>query len=260
MKYSLIVPYYRTPDITRLALHSMFHFATGEPEVIVVDNAPSGEESRMLDEFSKIRRLDNATALTGSRANFEALDLGIAAASHDLVGLVHSDTIFLHAGWDAEWFGHLERSNLAALGTFEREANPFRPWRKRVRDTWNHWQHKRRPAVDSPGKPMLHFLLTRKSTLVGLNFNFLRDGHLTPAHLAGLHGGLEVLSLSEMSRFMWHTSNITSLQTGQMNDPVLARNYAEKTRRFLTEPSIRAHFGSVLKRSQGLLATLGPKS
>lgn len=256
MKYSLIVPYYRTPEITRLALHSMFHFALGEPEVIVVDNAPGREESRMLDEFPKIRRLNNATALTGSGANFEALDLGITAASHDLVGLVHSDTIFLRAGWDVEWFGHLERADLAALGTFEREANPFRPWRKRMRDTWNHWQHQRRPAADSPGKPMLHFLLTRKSVLAGLGFNFLRDGHLMPAQLAGARGGLEVLSLAEMSRFMWHTSNITSLQTGQMSDPVLARNYAEKTRRFLTDPSVRVQFAGVLERSRGLLTTL----
>ena len=256
MKYSLIVPYYRTPEITRLALFSMFHFAAGEPEVIVVDNAPGREESRMLDEFPKLRRLDNATPLTGSAANFAALDLGLAAASHDLVGLVHSDTIFLRAGWDREWFGHIERTNLAALGTFEREANPFRPWRKRVRDAWNHWQHQRRPAADSAGKPMLHFLLTHRSVIAGLGFNFLRDGHLTPGQLAEVRGGLEVLSLAEMSRFMWHTSNITSLQTGQMNDPVLARNYAEKTRRFLTDPFVRAQFGGVLDRSRGLLAAL----
>ncbi len=256
MKYSLIVPYYRTPEITRLALHSMFHFAIGEPEVIVVDNAPGREESHMLEEFPKIRRLDNTTALTGSGANFEALDLGIAAASHNLVGLVHSDTIFLRAGWDVEWFGHLERADLSALGTFEREANRFRPWRKRVRDAWNHWQHQRRPVANSPGKLMLHFLLTRKSVLGGLGFNFLRDGHLTPDQLAGVRGGLEVLSLAEMSRFMWHTSNITSLQTGQMTDPVLARNYTEKIRRFLTDPSVRVQFASVLERSPGLLAAL----
>ena len=56
----------------------------------------------------------------GSAGNFHALDVGLAAASHDLVGLLHSDTVFLQPGWDLDWFGRLERENLAALSTFER--------------------------------------------------------------------------------------------------------------------------------------------
>ncbi len=249
--YTLIVPYYRTPEITRLALHSIFHFSVGEPEVLVVENAPGSPESQMLGEFPRIRRLDNATAKTGSDANFEALDIGIRAASHDLLGLLHSDTIFMRAGWDKRWFNHLERANLAALGTFEREANPFRPWRKRIEDHVRHLVHRRKVPPDLPGKLAMHFVLTRRSALEQAGFNFLRDRDLLSRHFAGIRSGIEVLSLREMSRFLWHTSNITSLLTGQMTDARLRQSYESKRKRFLEDPFVRKHFASVLPPGTG---------
>ena len=246
MRYSVIVPYYRTPEITRICLYSIFKFAAGEPEVLVVDNAPGSPESAMLDEFEKTIRIPNATKLRGSEANFEALDLGLARASNDPVALIHSDTLFLKQGWDAECFGRLESEGLAALGTFEREANPFRPLRQRVRDHWNHWRHRRRPAADARGKLMVHFLLTRRSTLARAGFVFLRDGHIGPQNFAATGQPVEVLSLIEVSRLIWHTSNITGLVTGQVDDPKLAGIYRLKRQRLLQDPWVREAFGPVL--------------
>jgi hypothetical protein len=246
--YTLIVPYFRTPEITRMALHSIFHFCKGNPEVLVVDNAPGGKESQMLAEFPRIRLINNATTKIGSDANFEALDIGIREASHDLIGLLHSDTIFMQPGWDTEWFGYLEQRNLAALGTFEREANPFRPMRKRVEDVFKHLVHKRSVPAGGGGKMAMHFVLTRRSDLQKSGFNFIRDRDLLSRHFDGLRNGVEVLSLREMSRFVWHTSNITSLLTGQMDDPRLIRSYETKRRRFLEDPFVREHFAAVLPK------------
>jgi glycosyltransferase involved in cell wall biosynthesis len=215
LSYSLIIPYYRTPEITRIALYSIFKFCRGNAEVIAVDNDPDGGESKMLDEFPRIKRINNRTKQRGSAANFEALDIGLQHASHDLVGLLHSDTIFLQDGWDLEWFGCLERKNLAALSTFEREANPFRSLRKQIGDRWRHLRHNPRPTSADAGKLMFFWLLTRKSVLQALNFVFLRDGHITPDRLVGQRNGLEVLSCVQISRFMWHTSNITSILSGR---------------------------------------------
>lgn len=246
MNYSLIIPYFRTPEITRLALFSIFKFCRGTPQVIVVDNDPDGAESRMLEEFPKIELIRNPTQLRGSAANFEALDIGIQHARHELLGLLHSDTIFLEAGWDLEWFGRLERANLAALGTFEREANPLRPLHKRLGDWWRHWRHQPRPGTTGAGKLMLFWLLTRKSVLTSLDLAFARDGHITPARFASARSGVEVLSCQQISRFMWHTSNITSLLTGQMDDPALKASYETKRAQFLSDPFIRARLGEVL--------------
>lgn len=246
LKYSLIVPYFRTPEITRLTLYSIYKFAQGEPEVIVVDNAPGSEESHMLAEFPKIRRLDNATQQRGSYANFEAIDLGLAMASHDLVGLLHSDTIFLQHGWDKRWFGRMVNADFSAISTFEREANPYRPFRKKLGDYWRHLRHQPLPGPEVPNKLMYHFLLTRKSELAEIGFNFLRDWHLTAKDFSGRRNGVEVLSLTQMSRFLWHTSNITSLLTGQMNDPALAKGYADKRRELLNKPFILTEFRDVL--------------
>ena len=66
----------------------------GNAEVIVVDNDPGGAESKMLDEFPKLKQINNPTQTRGSAANFKALDIGLQHAANDLVGLLHSDTIF----------------------------------------------------------------------------------------------------------------------------------------------------------------------
>jgi len=249
MKYSLIVPYFKTPEITRLCLYSIFKFARGNPEVVLIDNAPDSPESRMLAEFPKITIISNGTQAPGSRAHYGALDLGLARASHDLIGLIHSDTIFLKDGWDLECFSRVEKLDLAALGTFEREANPFRPLRKRLKDAWRHWRHQRWPAAQEKRKLMTHFVLTRKSTLARTGIVFLRDaGSLNPSHFAGAARPVEVLSLTEISRFLWHTSNITSLLTGQMSDPKLVAGYREKRASFINNPRIRELFGPVLPK------------
>lgn len=244
--YSLIIPYFRTPEITRIALFSIFKFCRGNAEVIVVDNAPGGEESKMLDEFPRIKRINNPTQTLGSAANFEALDIGLKHATNDLVGLLHSDTVFLQDGWDIEWFGYMEQKNLAALSTFEREANPFRPLRKKIRDRWRHLLHNPRPTSANAGKLMFFWLLTRKSILERMQFVFLRDGHITPDRLVGQRNGLEILSCVQISRFMWHTSNITSILTGQMDDPSLTKSFQTKRSQLLNHPSIRELFGDVL--------------
>lgn len=249
MRYSIIVPYFRTPEITRVCLYSIFKYSRGEPEVLVVDNDPGGPESSMLKEFPAARIIDNPTALRGSPANFEALDVGLARATHDLVCMVHSDTIFLKEGWDLACFGRLEAGGLAALGTFEREANPFRPLRQRVRDWPRHFLHRRRAAYAAPEKLMLHFLFTRRSTLERISYRFARDGHILPRHFAPTGQPIEVLSLIEVSRLIWHTSNITSLVTGQMDDPKLARIYRDKRQRFLAQRRIQEAFGPVLPKA-----------
>jgi hypothetical protein len=61
-----------------------------------------------------------------------------------------------------------------------------------------------------------------------------------------VRNGVEVLSLREMSGFLWHTSNITSLLTGQMDDQRLRKSYETKRKRFLEDPFVREHFAAVL--------------
>ena len=237
--YSLIVPYYKTPEITRLALKSIEFFSTLPHEVIVVDNAPGLPESAMLSEFKNIQVIDNPTSLTGSAANFEALDIGITHASHDLLGLLHSDTIFLKRGWDEIIFQRYCRRNLAVLGTFEREASPQRPWKRKIRDWWVHAHHQAVPEKGAKGKLMLFSLFTRRSFLQRAGFTFCGQGHLTPDHVLDLQAGIEVMSCHEISRLMWHTSNVTSVLTGQMEDSRMRKSFELKRARLLGHPSIR---------------------
>ncbi len=244
VRYSLIVPYFRTPEITRFALHSIFKFCRGDAEVIVVNNDPADPGSGMLAEFPHITQVNNPTATRGSDANFEALDLGLRHATRDFVGLLHSDTVFLQDGWDLEWFGRLQSENLAALGTFEREANPFRPLRKKIRDHWNHLRHDPRPQ--STAKLMLHWLLTRKSVLQALDYRFSHSRDLTVDRLRDQRDGVQLLSCVQISRFLWHTSDVTGVVTGQLRDPASIKSFETKRAQFINHPLIREHFGEIL--------------
>lgn len=237
--YTLIIPYYKTPEITRLALKAIRQFSKGQYEVLVIDNAPDDAESAMLAEFPEVRRIENRSGLKGSEANFEAVDIGVREAKHDLLGILHSDTIFLQDGWDLETFGRMEHENLSALGTFEREASPHRPLHRKVRDMAKHILHGRRPRAGSNGKLMMFFLLTRKSILENLQFSFLKSGHILPSQLESMRNGLEVLSCRDISQLMWHTNNVTSILTGQMDDPQLKKNFEKKRELLLKHPSIR---------------------
>jgi len=246
VKYSLIVPYFKTPEITRLRLYAIYHFARGEPEVIVVDNAPGSPESAMLRQFDRVRVIDNPGAPRGSDGNFQALDVGLQRATHDHVGLLHSDTILLQEGWDLEYFGRLDAEGLAAIGTFERESNPFRSLPVRLRDWWQHLRFARHTAEATAGKLLVHFLLTRRSTLAHADFNFQRDRDIDLRHFTRAGGRVELLSGFELSRILWHTSNVTSLLTGQMDDPNLLAKFRARRRQLLADPRIRQAFGPVL--------------
>lgn len=244
LRYSLIVPYFRTPEVTRLALRTMQCFAAGEPEIIVIDNDPNHPGSAMLDEFPHIVRINNPTDTRGSLANFEALDIGIDAASHDRLAIVHSDTIFLQHGWDARYFNELDQQPLAAIGTLVREANPWRPLRKRLRDRYNRLRHRRIASASQNGKLLVFFLLIRKSLLQTHHYRFMQQGNISIDHVRTMQGGdIALLDLIELSQFVWHTSNITSLLTGQMDDPVLQRNFEQKWARLLEDPRMRQHLG-----------------
>ncbi|MEO5340839.1 MAG: glycosyltransferase [Magnetococcus sp. MYC-9] len=248
LAYSLIVPHYRTPAITRLTLHALHRFCTGTPEILLIhhDPEPGPEDLALFAEFPTLRLLPFEPALQGAYRHFEALDVGLAAARHDRVVILHSDTICLKMGWDEELFGRMEQEGLDALGTLAREANPFRPWRKRVGDLWQSFRHRRHPTgKDAGGRLMLHFLLTRKSVLSRMGYNFSRQGHITVGHYLQAGYRMELLSLREVSRYIWHISNTTSLFAGLMEDPHMWRKFHQKWRIFLQDPFIASQFAAL---------------
>ena len=66
----------------------------GNAEVIVVDNDPGGAESKMLDEFPKLKRINHPTQTRGSAANFEALDIGLQHATTIWLGCCTATPFF----------------------------------------------------------------------------------------------------------------------------------------------------------------------
>lgn len=252
LSYSLIIPHYRTLAITRIALHALQTFSTGNAEILLIANDPTPEDLALSTEFPTARFLPLPSTLNRDAANLDAIDVGLAAASHDLVGIIHSDTIFLKTGWDQELFGRMEQNGLDALSTMAREANAFRPWRKQIKDLWWDLWHQRRPSPDKQGKLMLHFLLTRKSTLAEMGFHFLNQGNIRVEHYTRAGRTIELLSLREGNRYMWHISNTSSLLSGLMNDPKLWQDFQKKWQIFWESPDVIRHFGGFKNPVAGL--------
>ncbi len=243
--YSLIVPHYRTPAITRITLHALHRFCTETPEILLVhhDPEPSPADLALFAEFPTMRIIPFTPVTEGAGRHFEAIDVGLAAASHDLVGILHSDSILLQNGWDQTLFGYMEKNRLDALSTLAREANPFRPWHKKIGDLWKDLRHRRHPTQkDAKGKLMLHFLLTRKSVLTRIGYCFARQGHINVGHYTQAGCTVELLSLMEISHYMWHISNTTSFFCGMMDDPKLWRKFQDKWRVFFQDPRIASLF------------------
>ena len=78
--YSVIIPHYKTKDMTRICLLALKEFSTLENEVIVIDNGSKDESTDYLRSLSWIRLIENYSNLTGGDAHKHALDIGLAIA------------------------------------------------------------------------------------------------------------------------------------------------------------------------------------
>lgn len=254
LEYTLIIPYHRTPTVTRIALSALSHSCTGNPEVLLVhtDPEPTDDDLAMFAEFSALRVLSLPSRLRGEAAWFAAIDAGVAAATHDRVGILHSDTVLLRPGWDEDLFGYMERDKYDAVGTQAEEATPFRSWGKRISDLWRELSHKRSPGPQDRGALRLHFLLTRKSALEKMDFRFSRQGTIDMHHYTQGNCRIGLLSLQEICEFMWHIPYTSRLLRGELQDSRRQHAVLSKWRIFVQDPHILSIFPNLIDPFAGM--------
>lgn len=99
-------------DLTRRAVESARELATlGAPEIVLVDNGSTAEES---DELARLGAevLLHYPEMLGYPA---AMNAGVAAASGEVICLLNNDAAFTQTGWDARLVSVLEAVPDAAI-------------------------------------------------------------------------------------------------------------------------------------------------
>lgn len=231
---SVIIPQYKTYKISRLCLDAIRKFSKSKIQIIVVDNNSRDESIAYLRELNWINLIENPDAKVGGEGHKEALDLGIKFATGKWILFFHSDTIVIKDGWDKDLLELVESVNGAVgASTVIREVNLFTPWYKKIiRSIRGKTLRQTFTLKDMNQKIMSYCFLIQRDFLHGTNFQFKNSSgdvadYLYQHKIKGLHPFL-ILGTDFLEPRMWHTSNVSSILTGQITDKALIKKFDKK--------------------------------
>jgi glycosyltransferase involved in cell wall biosynthesis len=122
-RVSIIVVNFRTPTQIKLCLRSLRRYTQADAEVIVVDNRSGDASTDYLRGLPWIRLLENEAAEPDHR---NALDLGIAVATGDVICILHSDVFVRRDGWLETLLTHMG-DDATVVGSQDRLIFPTGP-------------------------------------------------------------------------------------------------------------------------------------
>jgi hypothetical protein len=125
---TVLVPNYRTPQVTRLCLRLLRrHTDPARARVLVVDNGSADESLDYLRGLSWIRLVERRPVAGESvaKAHARALDLGLAEVDTPFVLSIHTDTFVRRDDWLEALLGHLRASEaIGGVGSWKLEPRP----------------------------------------------------------------------------------------------------------------------------------------
>ncbi|VVC76326.1 hypothetical protein AQUSIP_16370 [Aquicella siphonis] len=129
---TILIPNYKTPELTKLCLRLIRkHTCHGQAEVIVIDNESRDASIEYLRSLSWIKLIERK-AVPGEgaiSAHSRALDLGLEQVSTPYVLSIHTDTLIKHPHWLNFLISHMEKKTaIAGVGSWKLEAKPM--WRQ----------------------------------------------------------------------------------------------------------------------------------
>lgn len=232
---SIIIPHYRTEQYIKLCLRSLRKYSKSNLEVIVVDNGSDDGSIDYLNTVSWINLVVNPTRSLGSRAHAEGLDLGVKRATGEWLCFFHSDTIVLKPGWDDYLIQKMKTSQAMGLSTLERDLNIFEPYSekckrrlKELRKSLTSWFFKGKGNQ----KIMSFCFFIRRDIFLntGFSFSISNADVVSDLYRDKIKGKYPFLLLhrKELEPLLWHTSNVTSILTGQIKDEMLVDKFNKK--------------------------------
>jgi glycosyltransferase involved in cell wall biosynthesis len=248
---SIIIPQYKTLELTRLCIRAIKQFSILHPEIIVVDNNSKDASLDYLKKIKNITLIENKRECNGADAHRLALDLGIKKARGQWILLFHSDSIVLRKGWDEDLID-LTKKYPGTIGatTIYRDINRFAPWYTKLlryfKERNSFFNYTFNPTDK---KIMSYCFLIERQFFLKTGYEFYGSQGDVGDSLYQIHiknkKPFILLGRKMLNRFIWHTSNATSLAAGLMNDKKSKQKFFKKRNQLLSSDII----SSILKNN-----------
>lgn len=143
---TILVPNYKTPEITKICLRLLRQFTNHDlAEVIVIDNNSQDASVEYLRELQWIRLIerDCVPGESGVDAHSRALDLAMAEVSTPYVLSIHTDTFVKRHDWLEVLLEAFDDNNVAGVGSWKLESkNILRRTGVKFEQSCKHLLHK----------------------------------------------------------------------------------------------------------------------
>lgn len=244
---SILVPNYRTPELTKFCLRSLRTYTDpGRAEVIVIDNGSKDASTDYLRGLSWITLVEREPepGERGGQAHARALDLGLTYAKAPYVLSIHTDTIVISPDWLDYLLAEIEPDpGVAGVGAWKLE---FKPWYKRLAKKLDPvWDAIRQP-FRKPGarKPdsfrylRSYCALYRTDILRQLRLSFGEDevvGKAMHRRLEAQGFGMKFLDISLLVRHLRHINHATMILNPEIGGSGCKTGTRSERRRVLRE-------------------------
>ena len=149
---SIILPNYKTPELTRLCLRSLRKYTPhDEIRIIAIDNASGDESAEYLRSLGWIRLIERTPADIAGMApalmHTTAMDLALNEVDTPFVLSFHTDTIVYSPDWLEFLLGRINRNEkIAGVGSWKLEfVPPLKRFGKGIEDGLKQLFGKKKP-------------------------------------------------------------------------------------------------------------------
>lgn len=238
MQITIIIPNYKTPQLTKLCLRSLRRFTDlGRARVVVIDNDSADESLEYLRQVEWITLLERKTVgESGPQMHARALDEALAVVDTPFFAVMHTDTIVCDPKWLDFLLGQFEDApRLAGVGSWKLETcSRLKMFGQRIENFVRKIFLRRRRA---PEERYLrsHCAVYRTAPVREFTRGF-DDGETAgkSLHRMLVGAGFEMrfLDPSELGRFVLHLNHATMILnpcgSGRTSRPSSRRKLAEK--------------------------------
>lgn len=132
-KVTILIPNYKTPDLTKLCLRLLRKYTTPElAHIMVIDNNSQDESIAYLRRLKWIELIERTPPAgeSPSASHANALDLVLPKVTTPYVLSIHTDTLVKRNDWLPFLLSHIEHNaQMAGVGSWKLES---KPWFKRI--------------------------------------------------------------------------------------------------------------------------------
>lgn len=141
-KVTILIPNYKTPELTRLCLRLLRKYTDPNlARVIVIDNDSQDASLDYLRNLSWVSLIERKTVAgqPATMAHSQALDLALECVTTPYVLSIHTDTLVKHPKWLEFLIEQIEKApDIAGVGSWKLELKPR--WRRALKSLERQWQ------------------------------------------------------------------------------------------------------------------------